>query len=61
MSYPTKSALVLAVFVAALGVGRKQSPGAGGAEARESGNAVPLRAVRDEGEIVSLPDFTLTP
>ena len=48
MSFPTKTALVLAVVVAALGVGRTQSPGAGGAEARESGNVVPLRAVQDE-------------
>ena len=48
MSFPTKTALVLAVVVAALGVGRTQSPGAGGADARESGNVVPLRAVQDE-------------
>ena len=48
MSFPTRSALVLAVVVAALGVGRTQSPVAGGAEARESGNAVPLRAVQEE-------------
>ena len=48
MSVPTRSALVLAVIVAAFGVGRTQSPGGGGAAAQESGNVVPLRAVQDD-------------
>ena len=48
MSFPTRSALVLAVVVAALGVGRTQSPGAGGVEAQDPGTAVLLRAVQDE-------------
>ena len=53
MSFQTKSALILAVVVAAVGVGRTQSPGTGGADARDSGNVVPLRAVQD-GETGSI-------
>ena len=47
MRVPAKSALALVVVLAALGAGCTRSTGADEAEAQESENVVPLRAVQD--------------